>query len=112
MNLREEIEKVAYELFERGGREHGKDKEHWLEAERIVKATHEAEKRKAEGRKMGETAGPATAATRKAQATKAQQSEPKQVSAPYDVIVKRLLAGEPGQKKRGSKPRASEKSQK
>ncbi len=40
MDLREEIEKVAYELFERDGREHGRDREHWLEAESIVKARH------------------------------------------------------------------------
>lgn len=41
-DLREEIGKVAYELFERDGRRHGLDKEHWLEAERIVKARHKA----------------------------------------------------------------------
>lgn len=37
MDLREEIEKVAYELYERDGRTEGKDLEHWLEAERIVR---------------------------------------------------------------------------
>jgi hypothetical protein len=42
-DLHEEIAKVAYELFERDGRRHGLDKEHWLEAERIVKARHEAQ---------------------------------------------------------------------
>jgi hypothetical protein len=36
MTLNDEIAKVAYELFERDGRQHGKDQEHWLEAERIV----------------------------------------------------------------------------
>ena len=38
MDSIDEIAKVAYELFERDGRQHGKDKEHWAEAERIVKA--------------------------------------------------------------------------
>lgn len=37
MDLNEEIAKVAYELYERDGRQHGKDREHWLEAEQIVK---------------------------------------------------------------------------
>ena len=41
-DLHEEIAKAAYELFERDGRQHGLDKEHWLEAERIVKARHKA----------------------------------------------------------------------
>ena len=40
MDLKDEIEKVAYELFERDGGQHGKDREHWLEAEEIVKARH------------------------------------------------------------------------
>jgi len=34
----EEIARVAYELFERRGFEHGHDLEDWLEAERIVRA--------------------------------------------------------------------------
>ncbi len=38
MDSYDEIAKVAYELFERDGREHGKDKEHWAEAEKIVRA--------------------------------------------------------------------------
>ena len=42
MSLHEEIAKVAYELFERDGREHGKDSEHWLEAEKIVRTRHAA----------------------------------------------------------------------
>jgi hypothetical protein len=37
MDLQEQIAKVAYELYERDGRQDGKDQEHWLEAERIVK---------------------------------------------------------------------------
>jgi hypothetical protein len=42
MDLNDEIAGVAYELFERDGREHGRDQEHWLEAERIVKARHKS----------------------------------------------------------------------
>jgi hypothetical protein len=62
MDLRDEIEKVAYELFEKDGRQHGKDKEHWLEAERIVRERHGAEQKKAASgaaRKM--EAGPKSA---------------------------------------------------
>ena len=32
-----EVDRVAYELFERRGREDGHDLEDWLEAERIVR---------------------------------------------------------------------------
>jgi hypothetical protein len=42
MDLHDEIAKVAYELFERDGGAHGKDREHWEEAERIVRARHAA----------------------------------------------------------------------
>jgi len=35
--MKEEIAKVAYELYERDGKQDGKAQEHWLEAERIVK---------------------------------------------------------------------------
>lgn len=46
MGLHEEIEKVAYELYEKSGRADGRDVENWLEAERIVKArTAEGAKR-------------------------------------------------------------------
>ncbi|NTU42186.1 MAG: DUF2934 domain-containing protein [Nitrospirales bacterium] len=38
MRKDEEIKKIAYELFEKSGREHGKEMDHWLEAERMVKA--------------------------------------------------------------------------
>jgi len=40
MDLTDEIAQVAYELFEKDGKQHGKDKEHWLEAERIVNKKH------------------------------------------------------------------------
>ncbi len=50
-DLHEEIAKAAYELFERDGRRHGLDKEHWLEAERIVKARHEPKQEASEPKK-------------------------------------------------------------
>jgi hypothetical protein len=40
MNLYEETAKVAYELYEKGGRTAGNDLADWLEAEKIVKARH------------------------------------------------------------------------
>jgi Protein of unknown function (DUF2934) len=36
--LKEMIASKAYEIYERSGREDGKDFEHWLEAEKIVRA--------------------------------------------------------------------------
>ena len=36
-NSAEDIARVAYQLFERRGGEHGHDLEDWLEAERIVR---------------------------------------------------------------------------
>lgn len=38
MKRQKEIQKLAYELFEKSGRSHGRDIEHWLEAERIIRA--------------------------------------------------------------------------
>ncbi len=43
MNLHEEISRLAYELYERSGRADGRDRENWLEAEKIVKARHAGE---------------------------------------------------------------------
>jgi hypothetical protein len=37
MKLHEEMETIAYEIWEKSGRVHGRDLEHWFEAERIVK---------------------------------------------------------------------------
>lgn len=37
MKKHEEIQKLAYNLFEKSGRVHGRDLDHWLEAERIIK---------------------------------------------------------------------------
>ncbi|MCX8110912.1 MAG: DUF2934 domain-containing protein [Syntrophorhabdaceae bacterium] len=36
MDIYDEIARLAYELFEREGRVHGRHLEHWFEAERIV----------------------------------------------------------------------------
>ena len=38
MKRHEEIQKLAYELFEKSGRFHGREIDHWLEAERIINA--------------------------------------------------------------------------
>lgn len=38
MDMHEEIEKAAYELYEKSGRACGRDLENWLEAENAVKA--------------------------------------------------------------------------
>jgi len=35
--IQQEIAKKAYELYEESGREDGRDVEHWLEAEKILK---------------------------------------------------------------------------
>ncbi len=40
--VRQEIARVAFELYEKSGREEGKDLLHWLEAEKIVSATARA----------------------------------------------------------------------
>ena len=60
-----EIEKVAYELFLRDGSQHGKDREHWLEAEKIVRARHAAAEKKAEAPKKVDPPQPKKAATPK-----------------------------------------------
>jgi hypothetical protein len=36
MGMRHEIEKLAYDIFERSGRISGREMEHWIEAERII----------------------------------------------------------------------------
>jgi hypothetical protein len=38
MDKRREIEKLAYDFFQRDGCVHGREFEHWIEAERIVQA--------------------------------------------------------------------------
>ena len=65
MDLNDEIAKVAYELFERDGRRHGKDREHWCEAEEIVRARHAAAEKKAETPKAKPVPAPQKAVTAK-----------------------------------------------
>jgi hypothetical protein len=38
MKGHKEIQKLAYDIFEKSGRVHGRELDHWLEAERIIKA--------------------------------------------------------------------------
>jgi len=38
MKKHKEIQKLAYDIFEKSGRVHGGELDHWLEAERIIKA--------------------------------------------------------------------------
>lgn len=45
MDLYEEIAKVAYEIYEKGGCIEGRDLDNWLEAERIVMARIVKEKK-------------------------------------------------------------------
>jgi len=40
-NLHQEIFRVAYDIYERSGRIEGRDLDHWLEAERIVRTLRE-----------------------------------------------------------------------
>jgi len=49
MNLHNEVEKMAYELYEKRGKAEGHDLDDWFEAERIIVALHRVEeKREAE----------------------------------------------------------------
>ncbi len=66
MDLREEIAKAAYYLYERSGWLHGMDTEHWLEAERLVTARLDQKA----GATARETAVPGPPATRKNKAIK------------------------------------------
>jgi len=65
MDLHEEIAEVAYELFEKDGRQHGKDREQWSEAEAIVRARHAEGEKKAETRKAAPVSTPQKAMTAK-----------------------------------------------
>jgi hypothetical protein len=67
MNLHEEIEKVAYELYEKSGRVGGRDRENWLEAEKAVKALHAKKEQGASAAKqMEQLAGAAAEKVKKA----------------------------------------------
>ena len=48
MELHEKIEMIAYELWEKNGRVHDRDLEHWFEAERIVKDRYELKRQEEE----------------------------------------------------------------
>jgi hypothetical protein len=48
VELHDEIEMIAYELWEKSGRVHGRDLEHWFEAETIVKERYELKRREEE----------------------------------------------------------------
>jgi hypothetical protein len=50
-SLKRYLRNTRIELFERDGRRHGLDKEHWLEAGEIVKARHEAKQEASEPKK-------------------------------------------------------------
>ena len=80
MNLNEEIAKVAYELFERDGRRDGKDKEHWFEAEEMVRARHAAEEKKAETLKAVPVSTPQKAITGKTRGGTQKKAAPPSVA--------------------------------
>lgn len=50
MRLHDEIAKVAYDLYEKGGRLDGKDTDNWLEAEKIMLARNSRGKKTNEGK--------------------------------------------------------------
>ena len=91
--MHEEITKVAYELFERDGRRHGLDKEHWLEAERIVKARHKA---KPEVKVPKKKASPQPTGGKKTEGRKEKQDPQKTVAVSTGEKAKRI-SSEAGQ---------------
>ncbi len=93
-DLHEEIGKVAYELFERGGRRHGLDKEHWLEAERIVKARHKA---KPEAKVPKKKASPQPTGAKKTEGREERQDPRKTVAVSTSRRAKNI-AVKPGKK--------------
>lgn len=42
MKRHEEIQRLAYEFFEKSGGAHGRDLEHWFEAEHMIRARQES----------------------------------------------------------------------
>ena len=76
MSLDEEIAKVAHELFERDGKVHGKDSEHWLEAEEIVRMRHAAQQPSQKERRKTSTASTAAAAKKVPAAKKTSPKAP------------------------------------
>ncbi|MDO8634591.1 MAG: DUF2934 domain-containing protein [archaeon] len=61
MNLHKEIEKAAYELYEKNGRAGGRDLENWIEAEKAVRARHAKKELVATAAKQVEQAAGAVA---------------------------------------------------
>lgn len=49
MDLRDEIRKAAYYLYEKSGWMHGRDEEHWYEAERMVMGVQKKSRKGAVG---------------------------------------------------------------
>lgn len=72
MNLNDEIAKVAHELYEKSGRKHGRDLEHWLEAEKIVRARYEKMKKTGAEAEKPKKAVPAKTGAKKAAPAKAE----------------------------------------
>ncbi len=64
MNLREEISKKAYELYEKSGKA-GRDLENWLEAEKIVMAKYAKKEAATAVKKAEEAAGAAAKKNKK-----------------------------------------------
>ncbi len=93
-DLHEEIMKVAYELFERDGRRHGLDKEHWLEAERIVKARRKA---KPEAKVPKKKASPQPTGVKKTEGQKEKHDPQKTVAVSTSHKAKNIAA-KPGKK--------------
>ncbi len=54
-DLNNEVARVAHELYERRGRDHGYDLQDWLEAEKIVLARVEKSAEKARPKKSSKT---------------------------------------------------------
>jgi len=86
-SLRDEIAKVAYELYQKRGRGEGRHHEDWIEAEKIVKARHEkAEPEKAVKAVKKESAAESPKEKRTAPVSKA---SPKKGTAKKAVATKK-----------------------
>jgi hypothetical protein len=66
MDLNPEIEKLAYELYEKSGKIEGRDLDNWLEAERIAMERSASQKKKSASLQK-ETKKPAKKTTLKKQ---------------------------------------------
>ena len=53
MDLNSEIEKLAYELYEKSGRIEGRDLDNWLEAKRIEIERYPSQKKKSASTQKG-----------------------------------------------------------